>query len=67
MAYIVRQHQDGRAVSQTAQTAKEAVALGQAWASERRELVNIQTPDGDLIPLYQFKANLADNAKVDDR
>ncbi len=60
MTYIVRQHQDGRAVSQTAQTAKDAVALGQAWASKRRELVNIQTPAGDLIPFYQFKASVAD-------
>ena len=36
------------------------MALGQAWASKRRELVNIQTPAGDLIPFYQFKASVAD-------
>jgi hypothetical protein len=62
--YYVKQHRDGRAVQEAAKTAKEAAALGDAWAEHGA--VKIETTDGTLYPLDQFKKTILGSVRFGD-
>ena len=56
MTYWVKQHRSGIATQVGAATAREAVERGEAWEPDGP--VTIETPDGDLFPLDQFRKNI---------
>jgi hypothetical protein len=57
MSFWVKQHQDGRAVSQPAATASAAFTLADDWAKAWRLPVRVDTKTKSY-PLHEFKAAL---------
>ena len=56
MPYVVTSDSKGGALRIAANAAEDAMTIADVWAMQGQIHIMIETPEGDILPLLQFRA-----------